>query len=54
LWAALAIAPAAAADMSSLGIDNTMPPPAQVVAPGPTTFINFLDAGRRLRPQLDP
>jgi lipid A 3-O-deacylase len=45
-WAALAIAPAAAADMSSLGIDNSMPPPAPVIAPGPTTYINFLDEAR--------
>ena len=45
-WAALAIAPAAAADMSALGIDNTMPPPAPVIAPGPTTYINFLDEAR--------
>ncbi len=44
--AALAIAPAAAADMSSLGIDNTMPPPAPLIAPGPTTWINFLDEAR--------
>ena len=53
--AALGLAPAAAADMSSLGIDNSMPAPAPVIAPGPTTYINFLDevAGRRLRPQLD-
>ena len=45
-WAALAIAPAAAADMSSLGIDNTMPAPAPVIAPGPTTWINFVDEAR--------
>ena len=45
-WTALAIAPAAAADMSSLGIDNSMPPPAPVIAPGPTTYINFLDEAR--------
>ena len=32
--------------MSSLGIDNTMPPPAPVIAPGPTTYINFLDEAR--------
>jgi lipid A 3-O-deacylase len=44
--AALAMAPAAAADMSSLGIDNTMPPPAAVIAPGPTTWINFVDEAR--------
>ena len=44
--AALGIAPAAAADMSSLGIDNSMPPPAAVIAPGPTTWINFLDEAR--------
>ena len=42
----LALAPAAAADMSSLGIDNSMPPPAPVIAPGPTTWINFLDEAR--------
>jgi lipid A 3-O-deacylase len=46
LWAALAIAPAAAADMSSLGIDNSMPPPAAVIDPGPNTYINFLDEVR--------
>jgi lipid A 3-O-deacylase len=46
LWAALAIAPASAADMSSLGIDNTMPPPAAVIDPGPNTYINFLDEVR--------
>jgi lipid A 3-O-deacylase len=46
LWAALAIAPAAAADMSSLGIDNTMPAPAPLIAPGPNTYINFLDEAR--------
>ncbi len=46
LWAALAVAPAAAADMSSLGIDNTMPAPAPVIQPGPTTYINFLDEAR--------
>jgi lipid A 3-O-deacylase len=44
VWAALAIAPAAAADMSSLGIDNSMPPPAPVIAPAP--YINFLDEAR--------
>ena len=43
---ALAVAPAAAADMSSLGIDNSMPPPAPVIAPEPTTWINFLDEAR--------
>jgi hypothetical protein len=31
--------------MSSLGID-TMPPPAPVIVPGPTTYINFLDEAR--------
>ena len=44
--AVLAISPAAAADMSSLGIDNTMPAPAPVIAPGPTTWINFVDEAR--------
>ena len=46
VWLALGLAPAAAADMSSLGIDNSMPPPAPVIAPGPTTYINFLDEAR--------
>lgn len=46
VWAALGLAPAIAADMSSLGIDNTMPPPASVIAPGPSTYINFLDEVR--------
>jgi lipid A 3-O-deacylase len=44
--AALGIVPATAADMSSLGIDNTMPQPAPVIAPGPNTYINFLDEAR--------
>ena len=43
VWAALGLAPAAAADMSSLGIDTTMPAPAPVIAPGPSTYVNFLD-----------
>ena len=46
VWAALGLAPAIAADMSSLGIDNTMPPPAPVIAPAPSTYINFLDEVR--------
>ena len=45
-WAALAIAPAAAADMSSLGIDNTMPPPQTVIGPGPDTYTNFFQEVR--------
>ena len=46
LWAGLAVAPVLAADMSSLGIDTTMPAPAPVIAPGPSTYINFLDEVR--------
>ena len=48
VWAALGLAPAIAADMSSLGsIHNTMPPPEPVIAPpGPSTYINFLDEVR--------
>ena len=45
LWAALLAAPATAADLSSLGIETT-PPPAPVIAPGPSTYINFLDEAR--------
>ena len=32
--------------MSSLGIDSTMPAPAPLIAPGPNTYINFLDEAR--------
>lgn len=45
LGAALAGAPASADDLSSLGIE-TAPPLAPVVAPGPGTYINFLDEAR--------
>jgi hypothetical protein len=43
--AALAAAPATAADLSSLGIE-TAPTPAPVIAPGPSTYIDFLDEAR--------
>jgi lipid A 3-O-deacylase len=45
-WVALAIAPASAADMSSLGIDNTIPPPDTVIGPGPDTYTNFFQEVR--------
>ena len=45
LWAAFLAGPGRAADMSSLGIE-TAPPPAPVILPGPTTYINFLDEVR--------
>lgn len=44
VWAALGLAPAIAADMSSLGIDNTMP--ASVIASPPTTYIDIVDEVR--------
>ena len=45
LWAALPAAPATAADLSSLGIETT-PPPAPVIAPAPSTYIDIVDEVR--------
>jgi lipid A 3-O-deacylase len=44
LAAALAAQPAFTDDLSSLGIETT--PPAPVIAPGPTTYIDFFDEVR--------
>ena len=48
LWAALLADAASADDLSSLGIETAPPAPqlAPVVAPGPGTYINFLDEAR--------
>ena len=45
LCARLSVAPAIADDFSTLGIE-TAPPPAPAVAPGPDTYVNFLQEVR--------
>ena len=44
LMAALSLGSAPADDLSSMGIETA--PSAPVIAPGPTTYLNFLDEAR--------